>query len=54
MQLLANGLRPGYRMAVYVGAYSFAHFLGRATRLEGSQVALLWPAAFVGVLWILG
>ena len=54
MQLLANGVRPVYRMVAYVVAYSLAHVLGRATRLEGSQVALLWPAAFVGVLWILG
>jgi diguanylate cyclase (GGDEF)-like protein/PAS domain S-box-containing protein len=54
MQLLANGVQPVYRMVAYAGAYSIAYLLGRATRLEGSQVALLWPAAFVGVLWVLG
>ncbi|PRY44384.1 signal transduction histidine kinase [Geodermatophilus tzadiensis] len=40
---------------VTVGAaavYAAASVLGRATRLEGSQLALVWPAAAVGVLWL--
>ena len=33
-------------------AYAAAVLLGRATRLEGSQLALVWPAAAVGFLWL--
>ncbi len=40
---------------VTVGAaavYAAASLLGRMTRLEGSQLSLVWPAAAVGVLWL--
>ncbi|MGY1713078.1 ATP-binding protein [Geodermatophilus sp. SYSU D01106] len=33
-------------------AYAGASLVGRATRLEGSQLSLVWPAAAVGVLWL--
>lgn len=32
-------------------AYSVAIIIGRATRVEGSEVSLVWPAAAVAVLW---
>ncbi len=32
-------------------AYSVAILVGRATRVEGSEVSLVWPAAAVAVLW---
>lgn len=32
-------------------AYSAAILVGRATRVEGSEVSLVWPAAAVAVLW---
>lgn len=35
----------------YGAAYSVAILLGRATRVEGSEVSLVWPAAAVAVLW---
>ncbi len=34
-------------------AYSLSVLAGRATRLGGGEVALLWPAAAVGVIWML-
>ncbi|WP_200958959.1 GGDEF domain-containing protein [Nocardioides sp. Root190] len=32
-------------------AYAAAILVGRATRVEGSEVSLIWPAAAVAVLW---
>lgn len=32
-------------------AYAVSILLGRATRVEGSEVSLVWPAAAVAVLW---
>lgn len=34
-------------------AYALAILAGRATRVEGSEVSLIWPAAAVAVLWAL-
>lgn len=34
-------------------AYALAVFAGRATRLGGGEVALVWPAAAVAVIWLL-
>ncbi|GAA3538729.1 hypothetical protein GCM10022263_27900 [Nocardioides daeguensis] len=39
---------PGAGFAV---AYGLAIFVGRATRVDGSEVSLVWPAAAVAVLW---
>ncbi|WP_158544795.1 response regulator [Blastococcus sp. TF02-9] len=33
-------------------AYAVTVFLGRMTRVDGSALALVWPAAAVGVLWL--
>lgn len=35
----------------YASAYALAIVAGRATRVEGSEVSLVWPAAAVAVLW---
>jgi integral membrane sensor domain MASE1 len=32
--------------------YSAAVVVGRASRVDGTQLALVWPAAAVGVLWL--
>ncbi|MDA0183119.1 ATP-binding protein [Solirubrobacter phytolaccae] len=40
------------RIAVYVVVYLAAVALGRATRLDGTQLALVWPAAGVAFLWL--
>ncbi|CAN3126472.1 diguanylate cyclase domain-containing protein [Mycobacterium sp. smrl_JER01] len=33
--------------------YALAVFAGRATRLGGGEVSMVWPAAAVGVIWLL-
>lgn len=40
------------RIAAYVVVYLAAVALGRATRLDGTQLALVWPAAGVAFLWL--
>lgn len=35
----------------FSAAYTLAILAGRATRVEGSEVSLLWPAAAIAVLW---
>jgi PAS domain-containing protein len=37
---------------VFTALYAGACVLGRATRLEGESVSLVWPAAGVSVLWL--
>ncbi|MFC5381433.1 diguanylate cyclase domain-containing protein [Aquipuribacter nitratireducens] len=41
------------RDAVLLLVYVVAMWVGRETRPEGSQVSLVWPAAGVGVWWLL-
>ena len=43
---------PGARRIGFVLAFALAVAVGRATRLPGTQLALVWPAAGVGVLWL--
>lgn len=45
---VCRAVLPGAGFAV---AYALAILLGRATRVEGSEVSLVWPAAAVAVLW---
>lgn len=45
---LARTVLPAVGFAL---AYAVAIVVGRATRVEGSQVSLVWPAAAVAVLW---
>ena len=40
------------RLALFVALYLAAVVLGRATRLDGTQLALVWPAAGVAFLWL--
>jgi diguanylate cyclase (GGDEF)-like protein len=46
-------VHAGLPAAGFAAADTAAVFLGRATRLEESQISLVWPAAAVGVLWAL-
>lgn len=45
---VARALLPALGLGA---AYSAAILVGRATRVEGSEVSLVWPAAAVAVLW---
>ena len=40
------------RMLVFVVLYLAAVVVGRATRLDGTQLALVWPAAGVAFIWL--
>ena len=42
-----------WALPAFAAAYALAVVVGRATRLEGTQLALVWPAAGVAVLWLL-
>ncbi|WP_380169609.1 ATP-binding protein [Jannaschia sp. R86511] len=44
--------RPVLTTASFLVLYALAVALGRTTRVEDTQLALVWPAAAVGVLWI--
>ena len=43
----------GWWLPLFVAAYALAVVAGRATRLEDTQLALVWPAAAVATLWLL-
>lgn len=45
------GSDPTLQLA-FAGLFAAAVFVGRATRLEGTQLALVWPAAAVAMLWV--
>ena len=47
-----RGQEPRWALLGFAAAYAVAVLLGRATRLEGGQLALVWPAAAVGFLWL--
>ena len=42
------------RSLLFAGVYVLAVYAGRATRVEGSEFALVWPAAAVAFLWVSG
>lgn len=45
--------RPGLRTHLILAIlYALAVVLGRATRMPGSTLALVWPAAAVGFIWV--
>ena len=44
--------RPVLLSAGFAVVYALAVAAGRATRIEDSQLALVWPAAAVGFLWL--
>ncbi len=43
---------PVLTLVFFLVLYAVAVTLGRATRIQDTQLALVWPAAAVGVLWI--
>ncbi|MFB1299084.1 diguanylate cyclase domain-containing protein [Mycobacterium sp. pW049] len=46
-------MRSATLFVVFPLVYALSVVAGRATRLGGGEVALLWPAAAVGVIWLL-
>ncbi|ANW65715.1 hypothetical protein BCA37_21035 [Mycobacterium sp. djl-10] len=46
-------LRFATPLLVFPLLYALSVLVGRATRLGGGEVALVWPAAAVGVIWLL-
>lgn len=46
-------LRSATYLVAFPLAYAAAVAAGRATRLAGGEVSLTWPAAAVGVIWLL-
>ncbi len=50
MERVARAVAPGLGLGL---AYGAAIVVGRASRVDGTEVALVWPAAAVGVLWAL-
>jgi diguanylate cyclase (GGDEF)-like protein len=46
-------LRFATPLVVFPVLYALSVLVGRATRLGGGEVALVWPAAAVGVIWLL-
>ncbi|GAB2693569.1 hypothetical protein GCM10027194_29760 [Thalassiella azotivora] len=42
------------RLSLWAAAYGAAVWLGRLVRVEGDQLALVWPAAAVSFLWLAG
>jgi diguanylate cyclase (GGDEF)-like protein/PAS domain S-box-containing protein len=49
----AAAARPWVRSLCFVLLFALAVVLGRESRPEGSQIALVWPAAGVGVWWLM-
>jgi diguanylate cyclase (GGDEF)-like protein len=45
---------PAARTLAFLAVYVLAVAIGRASHSEESQVALVWPAAGVSVLWLVG
>ncbi|MGJ7442529.1 diguanylate cyclase domain-containing protein [Aquipuribacter sp. MA13-6] len=51
---MASGGAPSWaRSVVFVLLFSVAVIVGRESRPEGSEVALVWPAAGVGAWWLM-
>lgn len=51
--LLKRVLRPATSLVIPAVVYAMAVMVGRVSRLEGSEVALVWPAAAVAIIWLL-
>lgn len=45
--------RSAISLVAFPTIYALSVLAGRATLLEGGEVALVWPAAAVGVIWLL-
>lgn len=46
-------LRPLTAFVMFAGVYAMAVVVGRVSRIAGSEVALVWPAAAIAVIWLL-
>ncbi|WP_220793023.1 diguanylate cyclase domain-containing protein [Nocardioides stalactiti] len=51
--MIARVLREAAPPLVFAVAYATAIMVGRATRIPGSEISLVWPAAAVSVIWLL-
>ncbi|WP_193602002.1 hypothetical protein [Mycobacteroides abscessus] len=43
-------LRPLTAFVMFAGVYAMAVVVGRVSRIAGSEVALVWPAAAIAVI----
>ncbi|MDZ7882950.1 MAG: MASE1 domain-containing protein, partial [Mycobacterium sp.] len=50
---MARLLRSSMLLIAFAAAYALAVVAGRATRLGSGEVALVWPAAAVAIIWVL-
>ncbi len=50
---MARALRSALVAGGFAALYAMSVSLGRATRLPGGEVSLVWPAAAVAVIWLL-
>ncbi|MEZ0360191.1 EAL domain-containing protein [Mycobacterium sp. SA01] len=50
---MARVVRSAAVLCVFAVVYALSVFLGRATRLAGGELSLLWPAAAVAIIWLL-
>lgn len=50
---VARLLRSSVLLIAFSAAYALSVVAGRATRLAGGEVALVWPAAAVAIVWVL-
>lgn len=50
---VARLLRSSVLLIAFSAAYALSVVAGRATRLAGGEVALVWPAAAVAIIWVL-
>lgn len=50
---MSRNVRSGTYFVVFPLAYALAIIVGRATRLGGDEIALVWPAAAVSTIWLL-
>ncbi|MDO0977900.1 hypothetical protein [Mycolicibacterium frederiksbergense] len=50
---MARSLRSAVFLIAFAGAYALAVLAGRATGVGDKEVALVWPAAAVAIIWVL-
>lgn len=50
---MARVLRSAAVPCAFALAFALSVLAGRATRLGGGEVALVWPAAAVAIIWLL-
>ena len=50
---MERSMCPAVYFVAFPLAYGLSVVAGRATRLAGSEIALVWPAAAVAIIWVL-